>query len=123
MPRASASSALTNRPVKIRSLALLGPTSRESRWVPPMPGITPSSDLGLAERGVVGGEADVGAQGELAAAAQRVARDRGDDRLGDVRRPCVISAWRPADAATMSACDMSAISLTSAPAAKVRSPP
>ena len=46
MPIASASSALMNRPVKMRSLARLGPTSRVSRWVPPMPGITPSSTSG-----------------------------------------------------------------------------
>ena len=42
-------------------------------------------DLGLAEHGVLGGEPDVGAQRELAAAAERVAGDRGDDRLGDLR--------------------------------------
>ena len=41
-PIASASSALTKRPVKIRSLALLGPTRRVSRWVPPAPGMIPS---------------------------------------------------------------------------------
>ena len=41
-PIASASSALTNRPVKMRSLARLGPTSRVSRWVPPAPGMIPS---------------------------------------------------------------------------------
>ena len=41
-PMASASSALTNRPVKIRSFARLGPTSRASRWVPPRPGMMPS---------------------------------------------------------------------------------
>ena len=39
--------------------------------------------LGLAERGVVGGDPDVGAQRELAAAAERVAGDRRDDGLGD----------------------------------------
>ena len=45
-PSASASSALTNRPVKMRSLALLGPISRASRWVPPAPGMMPSSVSG-----------------------------------------------------------------------------
>ena len=46
-------------------------------------GDDPEQDLGLAEHGVVGGEPDVGAQRQLAAAAERVAGDRGDDRLGD----------------------------------------
>ena len=41
-PIASASSAPTNRPEKTRSLALAGPTSRGSRWVPPAPGMMPS---------------------------------------------------------------------------------
>ena len=39
---ASASAAPTNRPVKISSLARLGPISRVSRWVPPAPGMMPS---------------------------------------------------------------------------------
>ena len=38
-------------------------------------------DLGLAELGRVGGEDDVAHHGELAAAAERVAGDRRDDRL------------------------------------------
>ena len=42
-------------------------------------------DLGLAEHRVVGGDPDVGAQRQLAAAAERVAGDRRDDRLGDPR--------------------------------------
>ena len=39
---ASASSDPTWRPVRMRSLARLGPTSRVSRWVPPPPGMMPS---------------------------------------------------------------------------------
>ena len=42
-------------------------------------------DLGLAQHRVVGRDPDVGAQRELAAAAERVAGDRGDDRLRDPR--------------------------------------
>ncbi len=40
-------------------------------------------DLRLAEGRVVGRDPDVGAQGQLAPAAEGVAGDRGDDRLGD----------------------------------------
>ncbi len=84
-PIASASSALTNRPVKMSSLARLGPISRLSRWVPPGAGDDPEQHLGLPELGVLGGEPDVGRQRQLAPAAERVAGDRGDDRLGDPR--------------------------------------
>ena len=45
-PMASASSALTKRPVKMMSFARLGPTSRLSRWVPPAPGMMPSRTSG-----------------------------------------------------------------------------
>src|SRR5580698_6719128 len=40
-------------------------------------------DLGLAEAGALPGDPEVGAQGELQAAAEGVAGDRGDDRLAD----------------------------------------
>src|SRR5665809_26645 len=40
-------------------------------------------DFGLAEHGTVGGQDNVARHGQLAAAAKRVARDRGDDRLAD----------------------------------------
>src|SRR5947208_3114873 len=40
-PIRSASSAATKRPVKTRSFAFDGPTSRDSRWVPPAPGMMP----------------------------------------------------------------------------------
>ena len=42
-------------------------------------------DLRLAELRVVGDDAEVARQGELAASAEGVAGDRGDDRLGDAR--------------------------------------
>ena len=42
-------------------------------------------DLGLAEFGVVGGDDDVALHGELAAAAEREARDRRHDRLARAR--------------------------------------
>src|SRR5581483_10038699 len=42
-------------------------------------------DLGLAEHGGVGGEDDVASHGKLAAAAERIACDRSDDRLAAVR--------------------------------------
>ena len=41
-PDLSASSAATNRPVKIKSFALAGPMSRGRRCVPPPPGMIPS---------------------------------------------------------------------------------
>ena len=53
--------------------------------MPPAPGDDPEQDLRLAEGGVVGRDADVGAERELAAAAEGVAVDRRDDRLGDPR--------------------------------------
>ena len=82
-PIASASSALTNRPVKMRSLARLGPMRRLSRWVPPAPGMIPSSTSGCPSWASSCGEPDVGRQRQLAPAAERVAGDRGDHRLRD----------------------------------------
>ena len=40
-----------------------------------------------------------------------------------IRATAFTPAWRPSEARTMSLCDIAAISLMSAPAAKVRSPP
>ena len=42
----------------------------------------PRLDLGQPEHGVLGGEPHVAGQRQLAAAAEGVAVDRGDDRLG-----------------------------------------
>ena len=56
---------------------------RASRWVPPPPGMIGEGDLRLAELGRLGGDDHVAEQGELAAAAQRPARDGGDHRRAD----------------------------------------
>ena len=74
------------RPVRCMSIALDLPTARVSRWVPPMPGDDAEVDLGLAELRGVGGDDEVAHHRQLAAAAQRIARDGGDDRLADPRR-------------------------------------
>jgi hypothetical protein len=47
------------------------------------PGDDAQEDLGLAEPGVVGRKPEVGGQGQLAAAAERVAGHGGDHHLGD----------------------------------------
>ena len=83
-PMARASSARTWRPVKIRSLARAGPTSRASRWVPPPPGMMPEQDLGLTEAGLLAGDAEVAGQGQLAAAAEGEAGDGRDGGPRDV---------------------------------------
>ena len=49
-------------------------------------------DLGLAELGVVGGDDDVAQHGELAAAAERKARHRRDDRLAGARGAIPVGA-------------------------------
>jgi len=57
---------------------------RGRRWVPPGAGDDAELDLGKPEAGALGGETEVRGQGELAAAAQRVAVDGGDRHLGKV---------------------------------------
>ena len=84
-PMASASAAATNRPVNTMSLALAGPISRGSRWVPPAPGMTPSRISGWPTRAPSPGDPEVGAQRKLKAAAERVPGDRRHHRLGDLR--------------------------------------
>ena len=54
------------------------PTMRGRRCVPPAPGMMPRRGLGQAEDGVLGRDAQVAGQGQLAAAAQRVAVDGRD---------------------------------------------
>ena len=71
---ASASSAFTKRPVKMMSLALLGPDQPGQPLGAAGAGDDAEQDLGLAEHGVLGGEPDVGAERELAPAAEGVAR-------------------------------------------------
>ena len=76
----SASRASIVRPVRIRSIALAWPTSRVSRWVPPMPGITPSLISGWPKTADSPAMIEVAHHRQFAAAAQRVAGDRGDLR-------------------------------------------
>ena len=81
-PAAFASAAGIARPVRMSSIARAVPTARVSRCVPPAPGITPMPDLGLAELGVVAGDDEVAGHGQLAAATEREAADRRDERRG-----------------------------------------
>ena len=80
-PLRSASAASIMRPVNTISIALALPTARVSRCVPPEPGMIAERDLGLAEFGAFRGDDGVAHHRHLAAAAEREARDRGDDRL------------------------------------------
>jgi len=70
-------------------------------------------DLGLAKLGIVGGDVRRTAS-QLAAAAERKARNRRDDRLARIRRRVPGAAKITYNAATAV---LSAISLMSAPAA------
>jgi hypothetical protein len=70
-PISSASSAPTCRPVKTRSLAFAARARDDAE-----------QDLRLADLRAGAEHPEVGAQGELVAAAEGVAGDRGDDRLG-----------------------------------------
>ena len=81
----SASSAFTWRPVIISSLARTAPTAAASRCVPPPPGMMPSRISGWPNTARSTGDAVVAGQRQLAAAAERVARDRGDDEPRDGR--------------------------------------
>ena len=122
-PMASASSALDHPAGEDQ---VLGPGRADQPGQPlgaAGAGDQAEQDLRLAELGVLGGDPEVGAQRQLAAAAQRVAGDRGDHRLGDPghRGERVLEARR--SAATMSSYHMACISLMSAPAANTFSPP
>ena len=59
------------------------PTARVSRWVPPAPGMMPRLISGWPKLRRLGGDDQVARQGQLAAAAQAVAADRGNDGLLD----------------------------------------
>ena len=117
---ASASSARTWRPVRISSLARAGPMSRGRRWVPPPPGITPSSTSGRPELGRP--RRTPGGRRPGPARARRPGRSRSPRRWwpggGRRARP----ARRRKLAATCSGPPPSS-SAMSAPAAKIRSPP
>ena len=118
---ASASAALTCAPDITMRFARAGPTRRVSRCVPPPPGMMPEQDLGLAERGVVGRDAQITRERELASAAERETGDRRDhharDRIRGRRAPRRTCA--PISAASSGPPN----SAMSAPAAKMRSPP
>ena len=73
-------------------------------------------DLGLAEFGAVGGDDEIGHHRHLAAAAERIAGDRGDPRLAG--RGDLLPARRRSWSAYIEAKPWSDISLMSAPAAK-----
>lgn len=62
-------------------------------------GDDPEEDLGLTEGGVVGGDAEVAGEGDLAPTPERVSCDRRDRRLGDPgeRAGEVLQAVRGAD--------------------------
>jgi hypothetical protein len=79
-PIAWASSAPTVRPVRISSFAS-GPDDPRQALCAPGARHDPQRHLGQAEDGGAAGEAEVGGERELAAAAERVAVDRGDRDL------------------------------------------
>ena len=128
-PMASASSARTWRPVKMRSLARAGPTRRARRWVPTAAGDDAEEDLGLTELRLLAGDAEVAGEGQLAPAAEREAGDRRDRGAGDVgdgvEGPQEVLADQlglgPGDDLLGSSAERN--SEISAPAAKIRSPP
>ena len=70
----------------ISSVARPGPTRRVRRWVPPAPGSSPSRTSGSPSSGTFGAgeEAEVAGERKLEPAAERVAVDRGDGRLGQL---------------------------------------
>ena len=65
------------------SLARDGADQAGQALGPAAAGDDAEQDLGLAEAGPVGRDAQVAGQGQLAAAAERVAADRGDGDPGD----------------------------------------
>ena len=70
------------RPVISSSSARDGPISRVSRWVPPLPGSSPSVTSGSAEPVAARRwQPDVAGQRDLEPAAQRVPGDVGDEQL------------------------------------------
>ncbi len=84
-PIASASSAATMRPVRIRSSARPSPTIRGSRWVPPSISGTPQRRSAQPKLAVSAAIRRSHHSGELEPAGQAPAVDGGDRRLG--RRP------------------------------------
>ena len=66
-PYRSAWAASQRAPVRIISFARPRPTTRGRRCVPPAPGMMPERRLGEAEDRVLGGDAEVAGEGQLAA--------------------------------------------------------
>ena len=83
-PMASASSAPTSRPVRIRSRARPWPISRGSRTVPPSMRGTPKRRQNTPKVGAGGRHPQVAPDGQLEAAGDGVALDGGDHRLGQL---------------------------------------
>ena len=69
------------RAVSTMSMALALPTARGRRCVPPAPGMMPSLISGWPNFARVGGDDEIAHHRQLAAAAEREARDRRDHRL------------------------------------------
>ena len=103
------------------SLARAGPTRRGRRCVPPPPGMMPSRISGWPS-GPCRRDAEVAGQGQLAAAAEREAGDRGDRGPRDVGDR-VQRTQEQAARSTRRLVGGPPNSEMSAPAAKTRSPP
>ena len=117
----SASSARTWRPEKIRSLARDGADQAGQPLGAAAAGDDAEQDLGLAELGLGGADAEVARQRQLAAAAEGEAGDRRRWWAG-AGRPAALNASRNRPP-MLRASSGPANSLMSAPAAKIRSPP
>ena len=74
-----------------------GPNRRTSLWVPDQPGAMPSPELGKAEFDPAFGNADVRGRCKLQAAAERVTRQRSDQRDAQPRErfESAVSCARP----------------------------
>ena len=81
MPQARAFWAVIVLPVKISSLALLGPIKRARFWVPPKPGMMPSPTSGRPSLAFFRGVDEVAGQGQFQAAPQGEAIHRGNHRF------------------------------------------
>ena len=88
MPNSCASSNENVLPVIISSMALLFPTRRDRRCVPPVPGKHAEVDFGQADLArVFAGDPEVGRHGDLQPSANAMAVDRGDHELRRVLQP------------------------------------
>ena len=126
-PIASASSASTMRPLRIRSRPRPMPTMRGRRWVPPSISGTPQRRSGKPSLARLGADPQVAPERQLEAAGERVARDRGDRRLrrgqaGEAERP-VVAAAASHCSATFGSVAASDTDFRSAPAQKACSSP